>query len=40
MRYEVLRAVQIIMFFWIITPSGLVGGYQQFGDTYYLHFQG
>jgi hypothetical protein len=25
--------------FWFVTPRGLVGRYQRFGGTYYLHLQ-
>jgi hypothetical protein len=25
--------------FWVLTPCGLVGRYQRFGGTYYLHLQ-
>jgi hypothetical protein len=25
--------------FWVVTPRGLVDGYQRFGGTYYLHLQ-
>jgi hypothetical protein len=28
------------MVFWVVTPCGLVGRYQRFGDTYCLHLQG
>jgi hypothetical protein len=28
------------LFFWGLTPRGLVGRYQSFGGTYYLHLQG
>jgi hypothetical protein len=27
------------MLFWVVTPSGLVGSYQRFGETYFLHLQ-
>jgi hypothetical protein len=27
------------MFFWVVTPCGLVGRYQRFGETYWLHLQ-
>jgi hypothetical protein len=26
--------------FWVVTPCGLVGGYQHFGGTYSLHLRG
>jgi hypothetical protein len=32
-RFEVLTAVKIAMFFWVVTPCGLVGRYQRFGET-------
>jgi hypothetical protein len=25
--------------FWVVLPRCLVGGYQRFGGTYFLHFQ-
>jgi hypothetical protein len=30
---------QSMLFFWVVTPCGLVGRYQHFGETYHLHFQ-
>jgi hypothetical protein len=30
----------LMMAFWLVTPSGLMGGYQHFGGTYFLHLQG
>jgi hypothetical protein len=39
--FEFLTAVKAwIMVFWIVTPGRLVGGYQYFGGTHRLHFQG
>jgi hypothetical protein len=39
-RSEVLTALKMTMlFFWVVTPCGLVGRYQHFGETYCLHFQ-
>jgi hypothetical protein len=33
-RFEVLTAVKMSMlFFWVVTPCGLVGRYQRFGET-------
>jgi hypothetical protein len=29
-----------ILLFWVVTPCGLTGSYQRFGETYYLHLQG
>jgi hypothetical protein len=29
-----------ILVFWVVTPYELVGRYQRFGGTYYLHLQG
>jgi hypothetical protein len=29
-----------MLIFWIVTPYRLVGTYQCFGETYYLHLQG
>jgi hypothetical protein len=29
-----------ILFFWVVTPCGLVGRYQRFGETYCLRPQG
>jgi hypothetical protein len=41
MRSEVLTAVRMsILVLWIVTPCGLVGTYQRFGETYCLHLQG
>jgi hypothetical protein len=38
MRFVVLTAVKILMkVFWVVIPCGLVGRYQHFGETYWLH---
>jgi hypothetical protein len=38
LRSEVLTAVKMSMLvFWVVTPCGLVNGYQRFGGTYRLH---
>jgi hypothetical protein len=29
-----------VLIFWVVTPCGLVGGYQCFGGTYFLCLQG
>jgi hypothetical protein len=29
-----------VLLFWIVTPSGLAGGNQRFGDIYCLHHRG
>jgi hypothetical protein len=29
-----------MLFFWVVTPCGLVGRYKRFGGTYCLHLQG
>jgi hypothetical protein len=29
-----------IVVFWVVTPCGLISGYQRFGETYHLHLQG
>jgi hypothetical protein len=39
-RFEVLMGVKISVFFWVMTPCGLVGRYQDFGEIYCLHPQG
>jgi hypothetical protein len=40
MRFEVLTTVNFPMLvFWIVTPCGLIGRYQRFGETYCLHLQ-
>jgi hypothetical protein len=37
-RFEILAAVKIsIVVFWVVTPCGLIGGYQHFGGMYRLH---
>jgi hypothetical protein len=36
-RFEVLTAVKMTMFFWVVTPCELVVRYQGFGETYCLH---
>jgi hypothetical protein len=28
-----------MLIFWVVTPCELVGGYQRFGGTYYIHLQ-
>jgi hypothetical protein len=37
---EVLTAVKMTKFFWVVTQSGLLSRYQRFGETYRLHLQG
>jgi hypothetical protein len=38
--FEVLTAVKMLMVvFWVVTPCGLVGGYQHFRGTYCLYIQ-
>jgi hypothetical protein len=40
-RFEVLTAMKkSMLFFWVVTPCGLAGRYQRFGQTYYLHLRG
>jgi hypothetical protein len=35
-RFEVLTAVKMsVLFLWVVTPCGLIGRYQHFGETYY-----
>jgi hypothetical protein len=39
-KFEVLTAVKMAMsFFWVVTPSKLLGRYQRFGEKYSLHLQ-
>jgi hypothetical protein len=38
-RLEVRRKVEMSMFFWVVTPCGLVARYQRFGGTCCLHLQ-
>jgi hypothetical protein len=33
MKFEVLMAVKMTTFFWVVLPCGLVGEYQRFGET-------
>jgi hypothetical protein len=41
MIFDVFNAVKMrILFFWVITPYSLAGGYQRFGGTYCLRLQG
>jgi hypothetical protein len=41
MIFGVLTAVRItIMLFWVVTPCRLVGRYESFGETYFLHLNG
>jgi hypothetical protein len=41
MRFEVFTAVKIwIVVVLVMTPCSVVGGYQRFGGTCFLHFQG
>jgi hypothetical protein len=41
MKYEVFTAMKIhIAIFWVMTPCGLVTGYQHLGRTHCLHSQG
>lgn len=37
---EVLRAVKMMMIFWVVTLYRLTARYQHFGETFCLHFQG
>jgi hypothetical protein len=30
----------LMLVLWVVTPYGLIGGYQSFGETYCLHLQG
>jgi hypothetical protein len=39
-RFEVLTAVNILMLFWAVTPCGVLGRYQSFGETYCSHIEG
>jgi hypothetical protein len=40
MRFKVLMVVKMLMLvFWVLTPCGLVGRYQYFDRTYFLHLQ-
>jgi uncharacterized membrane protein YqjE len=40
MTFEVLTVVKMTMLvIWVVTPCGLVGRYQRFGQTYCLHLQ-
>jgi hypothetical protein len=39
-RFEVLTAVKMMMFFWAVTPRTLIARQQHFGETYCLHPQG
>jgi hypothetical protein len=32
--------VRMMMFFWVLTPFRLSGGFRRFGGTYCSHFQG
>jgi hypothetical protein len=39
-RFEVLTAVKMLMlFFWVVTPCGLVGRYQLFEEICCLHLE-
>jgi hypothetical protein len=39
-EFEALTAVWMSMLvLWVVTPSGLVGGYQSFGGTFCLNLQ-
>jgi hypothetical protein len=41
MIFEGHKATKMSMFvFWFVTPYGLVGRYQRFGETYCLRLQG
>jgi hypothetical protein len=41
MRFEVLATLKVSIFvFWVVTPCGLIGIYQGFGEIYCLHLQG
>jgi hypothetical protein len=41
MIFDVLTAVKMSMLlFYVVTLYGLVGRYQNFGETYCLHLQG
>jgi hypothetical protein len=35
-RFEVLTAVKMVIFFWAVVQCGLVGGHQRFGKTHCL----
>jgi hypothetical protein len=40
MRFEIAMAVKLSMLvFWVVMPRVLVGRYQRFGGTYFLHLQ-
>jgi hypothetical protein len=40
-KFEVLMAVRMtVLFFWVVTPCGLINRYRRFGGTYCLHLQG
>jgi hypothetical protein len=38
-KRELIEAVLSIVVFWVVTPCGLIGGYQRFGGTCHFHFQ-
>jgi hypothetical protein len=35
-KSEVLTTVKMMLLFWVVTPCGLVGRHQRFGETYFL----
>jgi hypothetical protein len=37
MRFEVLTAVKMSLFFWVVRPCGLIGRYDRFGETFCWH---
>lgn len=39
-RFDILTAVKMSMFCWVVTSCGIVGTYQRYEGTYCLHFQG
>lgn len=39
-RFEVLTAMRMILFFWVAMSCGLVGGYKCFGEIRHLHLHG
>jgi hypothetical protein len=41
MKFKVLMAMKmLVVALWVVTPRGLVGGYQCFGRMYHLHLWG
>jgi hypothetical protein len=39
MGFEVITAVRMTMFFYVVAPCTFVGRYQRFGETQCLHLQ-